>query len=189
MLTDNFRRLFVGGAITQSLKFNYIDYEGNAQLSSVQQTGTATRDLAYRFIITDALGTTSSNMPFTLDVLSSNTSYYGDGTIVLGSGTTPPTKQDYTLENPLDTSLYLPLKKSHVVSLDSTGVSLDAVITVTMTYQNISENPFTVSEAGMAQKISAQQNSLEGIALTSRDVFAPITVQPGDTFTITIQIG
>lgn len=111
-----------------------------------------------------------------------DSSYYTN--LVVGSGTTPVTEDDYCLE-------------SEITTLSSVAVTTsrncaNGTVTYKKTMTNTSSDAITVSEIGIAfiAVYATSGTSSSGTAfpvLAFREVLdTPITVAAGDTFTITI---
>lgn len=105
--------------------------------------------------------------------LSLTTGYRG---IVFGSGTTPPQKTDYKIENHIADGL--------TYSNNSTSKANDIVNWV-QTVQNTSSEPITISEVGL---FSACRPDYPCILLTRTVLDTPVVLQPNEvkTFTITL---
>lgn len=101
----------------------------------------------------------------------------GDAWLLVGTGTTSPTADDYALAAPLLTDLTN-------VSTGVTKTFADGVekYTITRTFTYTGETDVDISEAGIFQKTVA------GVFLLAREVFAPVTIHNGDTFTVTMSI-
>ena len=94
--------------------------------------------------------------------------------LCLGSGTTPPTFNDYKIEAPLDMSTLTLTAQSHSAS--------NYKVTQTATIQNVGDTDFTFSEI-----LLTGHNGGATIALT-RDVISPVTVEAGKSKTVTVVI-
>lgn len=96
--------------------------------------------------------------------------------IVFGSGTTPPQKTDYKIENHIADGL--------TYSNNSTSKA-NHVVNWVQTVQNTSSEPITISEVGL---FSALRNDSLCVLLTRTVLDNPVVLQPNDvkTFTITI---
>ena len=101
----------------------------------------------------------------------------GDAWLLVGTGTTSPTADDYALAAPLLTDLTN-------VSTGVTKTFTDGVekYTITRTFTYTGETDVDISEAGIFQQTAA------GVFLLAREVFAPVTIHNGDTFTVTMSI-
>lgn len=96
--------------------------------------------------------------------------------IVFGSGTTPPQKTDYKIENHIADGL--------TYSNNSTSET-NNVANWVQTVQNTSGEPITISEVGLFSAYSSQRLC---VLLTRTVLDNPVVLQPNDvkTFTITI---
>lgn len=120
------------------------------------------------------------------DIKSVPSTLYGFGTenyylpnyrgIVFGSGTTPPQKTDYKIENHIADGL--------TYSNNETSAANDVVNWV-QTVQNTSSEPITISEVGLFSALNSQRFT---VLLTRTVLDNPVVLQPNDvkTFTITI---
>ena len=96
--------------------------------------------------------------------------------IVFGSGTTPPQKTDYKIENHIANGL--------TYSNNSTSKA-NNVVNWVQTVQNTSGEPITISEVGLFSATTATKLT---VLLTRTVLDNPVVLQPNDvkTFTITI---
>lgn len=96
--------------------------------------------------------------------------------IVFGSGTTPPQKTDYKIENHIADGL--------TYSNNNTSET-NNVVNWIQTVQNTSSEPITISEVGL---FSAGSTEYTCVLLTRTVLDNPVVLQPNDvkTFTITI---
>lgn len=140
--------------------------------------------------ITDTVGTIFNRRSFdesTAKSVSSD-SYSDTGTneiycpfsrgIAFGSGTTPPQKTDYKLENYITTGL--------TYSGNNTNQT-DGVVKWVQTVQNTSTAQITITEVGLFSKYAARVDYT--VFLLTRTVLdTPVVLQPNEvkTFTITI---
>lgn len=109
--------------------------------------------------------------------VNTTSSYYpGYRGIVFGSGTTPPQKTDYKIENHIADGL--------TYSNNSTSET-NNVVNWVQTVQNTSGEPITISEVGL---FTASHPELLCVLLTRTVLDNPVVLQPNDvkTFTITI---
>lgn len=99
--------------------------------------------------------------------------------IAFGSGTTPPQKTDYKLENHITTGL--------TYSGNNTNTT-DGVTNWVQTVQNTSGEPITISEVGLFSKNSLSGQNYTVFLLTRTVLDTPVVLQPNEvkTFTITI---
>ena len=98
--------------------------------------------------------------------------------IVLGTGTTPPTYQDFRIETPVESSGY---------SNNSYSISADRQQVLTQSYTNKSSEDIIVTELGF---FVCDDNTNEYYAkvLLTRNVISPVTSKPNETKTFTIKI-
>ena len=96
--------------------------------------------------------------------------------IVFGSGTTPPQKTDYKIENHIANGL--------TYSNNNTSKA-NNVVNWVQTVQNTSGEPITISEVGLFSAATATSTT---VLLTRTVLDNPVVLQPNDvkTFTITI---
>lgn len=96
--------------------------------------------------------------------------------IVFGSGTTPPQKTDYKIENHIADGL--------TYSNNNTSET-NNVVNWVQTVQNTSSEPITISEVGL---FSANRPNTLCVLLTRTVLDNPVVLQPNEvkTFTITI---
>lgn len=96
--------------------------------------------------------------------------------IVFGSGTTPPQKTDYKIENHIADGL--------TYSNESTSET-NNVVNWVQTVQNTSSEPITISEVGLFSAIHSENLC---VLLTRTVLDTPVVLQPNEvkTFTITI---
>lgn len=104
--------------------------------------------------------------------------------VAIGTGTTPPTLDDYTLAEPIENNL----------KLKSTGVSYSLptddkpVLVATQTVTNISTENVTITEVGLFG-LYQLGNATHGITLYTRTLLdTPVTITPGETKSITVSI-
>lgn len=104
----------------------------------------------------------------------------GRGYIILGSGTTEPTPEDYCLESQITENL----------SCDSVSVSRNTTIkTYTATFSNSGTSPMTVTEIGYVSRTSyaynAGENSFDNFLMDRTVLDTPVTIPAGESRTIT----
>lgn len=99
--------------------------------------------------------------------------------IAFGSGTTPPQKTDYKLENYITTGL--------TYSGNNTNLT-DGVANWVQTVQNTSTAQITITEVGLFSKNSRSGQNYTVFLLTRTVLDTPVVLQPNEvkTFTITI---
>lgn len=102
---------------------------------------------------------------------------FGRG-IAFGSGTTPPQKTDYKLENYITTGL--------TYSGNNTNET-DGIVKWVQTVQNTSTAQITITEVGLFSKYD-QSEGFSTVLLTRTVLDTPVVLQPNEvkTFTITI---
>lgn len=102
---------------------------------------------------------------------------FGRG-IAFGSGTTPPQKTDYKLENYITTGL--------TYSGNNTNQT-DGIVNWVQTVQNTSAAQITITEVGLFSKYDGS-DSYNTFLLTRTVLDTPVVLQPNEvkTFTITI---
>lgn len=104
--------------------------------------------------------------------------------ILAGSGTTDPTKNDYTLEN------VVPLTHMN----GSVTASSTSFLTVSRTLKNDSTEPVTISEVGLFCNIARDANAgARAVTLFAREVLTssfalPITMNPEEAYTFTFAL-
>lgn len=144
-----------------------------------------------RMNITDTVGTIRDIRGFDDSlVYSVSSDFYSDtGTvkfyapfsrgIVFGSGTTPPQKTDYKLENYITTGL--------TYSGNNTDLT-DGVAHWVQTVQNTSTAQITITEVGLFSKTRSTGQDYTVFLLTRTVLDTPVVLQPNEvkTFTITI---
>lgn len=139
---------------------------------------------------TDTMGRITEKTKFSLSIIlsfpsnsyleNSGSTYFGPfgRGIAFGSGTTPPQKTDYKLENYITTGL--------TYSGNNTNET-DGIANWVQTVQNTSTAPITITEVGLFSKYdnSASYNTF---LLTRTVLDTPVVLQPNEvkTFTITI---
>lgn len=141
--------------------------------------------------ITDTVGTIRNRQSFDdSSAYSISSDFYSDtGTyevyvpfsrgIAFGSGTTPPQKTDYKLENYITTGL--------TYSGNNTNQT-DGIANWVQTVQNTSTAQITITEVGLFSKNSHTGRDYTVFLLTRTVLDTPVVLQPNEvkTFTITI---
>ena len=113
----------------------------------------------------------------------SRTGTMGNGYLMLGTGTTTPTADDYRLESPITTNL----------SCDSVSVSRTSLTkTYTATFTNSGSSDITVTEVGFIVYILYDFSSSDEYPdhfLMDRTVLeTPITIPAGESRTVTYEL-
>lgn len=100
--------------------------------------------------------------------------------LVIGSGTTPPTIDDYKMENAITTNL-----NAGGVTRSFNANTSNSSLTVVQPIVNRGANTITISEIGLFARYDGASN---GCILLSRDVITPVTIAPNEskTFVVTI---
>lgn len=98
--------------------------------------------------------------------------------IALGTGTTPPTYQDFKIEAPVESTGY---------SNNSYSISADCQQVLAQSYTNKSSEDITVTELGLFVTDLANNENYAKVLLT-RNVISPVTIKPNETKTFTIKI-
>lgn len=98
----------------------------------------------------------------------------------IGSGSTPPSYEDYCLESPID------ITPSSVTLLRNTNYTEGSSI-VTAVFVNNSENEITVSESALSYGTGSATSETRAYVV-AREVFDPIVVPVGSSVTITMTI-
>lgn len=122
-------------------------------------------------------GAAIASVPSTYYTSSSGYRYtpYSRG-IVFGSGTTPPQKTDYKIENHIADGL--------TYSNHSTSKA-NNVVNWVQTVQNTSSEPITISEVGLFSAVSSTDYC---VLLTRTVLDTPVVLQPNEVKTFTIII-
>lgn len=103
-------------------------------------------------------------------------------TAKLGSGTTEPTADDYSLETP-DSNLSLSLA-INTANTDTPSYEQNYIFISQVTYKNNTNESITVSEIGVIGTITGY-----GDVLITRDTFKPITIEPNKSYNFSVTIG
>jgi hypothetical protein len=107
----------------------------------------------------------------------------GNGYLMLGTGTTAPTADDYCLESPITTNL----------SCDSVSVSKTSLTkTYTATFTNSGSSDITVTEVGFIVYIlyaySATTENSDNFLMDITVLETPITIPAGESRTVTYEL-
>lgn len=122
----------------------------------------------------------ASALPNMHRVLASADSYGG---VILGTGTTPPTKDDYCLSGEIITGFAVSAGFNNLI--DDNGCTIEAIYTLT----NTSGADFTVGEIGLIANPSGTSSAKADKALYERTVIEPpITVPAGGVGVINYKI-
>lgn len=111
---------------------------------------------------------------------------YGVPHVYLGTGSTPASADDYTL-NLITT---LTLISEEATEGTSTGRSYEdrQISAYTATYRNDTDDTITVAEVGVAIRFDSLSYEND-YALLSRDVINPVAIAPGKTFAFSVVWG
>lgn len=101
--------------------------------------------------------------------------------LVIGSGTTAPTINDYKMENAITANL-----NAGGVTRSFVANSSNSSLTVVQPIVNLGANTITINEIGLFGKGSAASSG--GCLLLSRDIISPVTIAPNETKTFTVTI-
>ncbi len=112
-----------------------------------------------------------------------STGTIGNGYLMLGTGTTAPTANDYHLESPITTNL----------SCDSVSVSRTSLTkTYTATFTNSGSSDITVTEVGFIVYIyyvySSNNENSDHFLMDRTVLETPITIPAGESRTVTYEL-
>lgn len=115
--------------------------------------------------------------------MDSNTTGTG---MFLGKGTTPPTSDDYKLEDIIE---YSDTGMSVISTALSSAPDDDTLLSYTFTVKNNGSDPVTIGEIGMISNTNLYNNRV--IFLWARDTIEPVVMQPGEirAFNLTVRLG
>ena len=102
----------------------------------------------------------------------------------VGTGSDAPTSSDINITNK-DAGLTV-VNRSTTTGTTNPEYSQDYIGIFTVTYRNDTNSDVTVSESGLFGTLSGSGN---GMALIARDVFDPVTIAPGESYTFSMYIG
>lgn len=178
MVTKNFisawSKTLSGAGGSSSDLYRIFDQENNASLNS--------------FLLLDCFG----RDPYLKDTYVDNKNIQTNTTPILfkiGTGTTSPLVTDFKLED--ENNLLTPMQISKVYYLDG-KVSFEEssfLYSITKTYKNNTENNIIITEAGIfAFEGNGANPSSVKYYLMDREVFDPIVIKPGETYSFSITI-
>lgn len=141
--------------------------------------------------VTDTTGTIDVETTFyNINIESISSEYYSETStgsmflpfargIAFGSGTTPPQKTDYKLENHITTGL--------TYSGNNTNQT-DGIVNWVQTVQNTSTAQITITEVGLFSSLNYTDAGNKTVLLTRTVLDTPVVLQPNEvkTFTITM---
>lgn len=99
--------------------------------------------------------------------------------IVLGTGTTPATAADIKLENVTEDYEVVTQTKDIPLTFSST------IMTITRVIRNTGNAPLTISEVGL---YASYANAFTGAMMLAREVIEPVTLQPGEKHSFTMDL-
>lgn len=129
-----------------------------------------------------AVTVNNSGFPYIGKVCTASTPGYSNTGVVIGSGTTPPSIEDYKLENRIIT----PTASSGTVTstFDDSGVVHTSILTIT----NNHTEAITIAEIGL-YAVGSNKNGESYSVLYDRTLLEnPITIEPGGVGQITYTI-
>lgn len=183
MFTNNFRKLlfkYVFGANTTNGNSEPPDsYSSKPTLISISGSS-CYFDANNSFSLQD-IWRSAINALSTLDTIPTN-SQNSRGYILLGTGTTAPTADDYRLESQITTNL----------SCDSVSVSRNTTVkTYTATFSNSGTSDMTVTEIGYALRMcyyirsTSDTYTYDNFLMDRTVLDTPVTIPAGESRTIT----
>lgn len=104
--------------------------------------------------------------------------------IVLGTGTTPPTIDDYKMESYIPEGTLSYTGSSFTLPLTDGEWANNGTFSLTQTVANNTEAPVTVTELGVYN--SGNTGTTRACILLTRNVISPVTIQPNETKTFVI---
>lgn len=99
--------------------------------------------------------------------------------IVLGTGTTPATAADIKLENVTEDYEIVTQTKDVPLKFSS------SIMTITRVIRNTGNAPLTISEVGL---YASYANTFTGAMMLAREVIEPVTLQPGEKHSFTMDL-
>lgn len=99
--------------------------------------------------------------------------------IVLGTGTTPATAADISLENVTEDYEIITQTK------DIPQIFSSSIMTITRVIRNTGNAPLTISEVGL---YASYANAFTGGMMLAREVIEPVTLEPGEKHSFTMDI-
>lgn len=117
----------------------------------------------------------------TASTSTSNWYYFG---IVLGTGTTAPTINDYKMESYIPEGTLSYTGSSLTLPLTNGEWANNGTFSLTQTVANNTENSVTVTELGIYN--AGASGTTANCMLLTRDVISPVTIQPNETKTFII---
>ena len=147
---------------------------------------TTTGVLVNRFQNSNNSANTTTNGQLTYsDTNTGQGSVWGNYGIVLGTGTTPPTIDDYKMESYIPEGVLHYARATISTPSNTTGEWANSgAFSLTQTVANNTENPVTVTEIGVYNGTSTSSTYIS--MLLTHDVISPVTIQPNETKTFVI---
>lgn len=99
--------------------------------------------------------------------------------LVLGTGTTPATVADIKLENVTEDYEIVTQTKAIPLKFSSSMINITRVI------RNTGNAPLTISEVGL---YASYANAFTGAMMLAREVIEPVTLQPGEKHSFTMDL-
>lgn len=167
---------------------NYIDWQNLVFISSSKNAyitaHDGTRVSIFRFISNSQNDTTlGMSIPAAMQAPVCQSPGSSQG-LYFGTGTTPATKSNYTLESPITSGLSFTSKGTTVVGAEETG---KYVASVSHNIKNTSESTISISEIGLFGRAYATSSS--AYVLLERTVLSePIILGAGEEKIITYKI-
>lgn len=128
--------------------------------------------------------TSSGQLTYHENEVTSSSDQWSAFGIVLGTGTTAPTINDYKMESYIPSSTLSYVGSTITLPITATEWANAGALSLTQTVANNTENPVTVTELGV---YNGRTSSATGYcALLTRDVISPVTIQPNETKTFII---
>lgn len=182
-----------GGGYTLQITDGSVRTDGQPErLKSINNCGLA---LGYgRYY--DSSNNTSYMIPPQGEIITTGYGITTQTTLVVGSGTTPVTDDDYKLDVPITTLTAVSATTS--CKTNNTGSILSpTTFVVSTTYRNDTEAPVTVNEIGimipvgyLGSSISSNPNGLSSCLIYREVLETPVTIEPNQlrTFTVTTDV-
>lgn len=120
-----------------------------------------------------------SIMPNSLLLKNAPSSFATGVYIVLGTGTTPATAADIKLENVTEDYEIITQTKDIPQTFSS------SIMTITRVIRNTGNAPLTISEVGL---YASYANAFTGGMMLAREVIEPVTLEPGEKHSFTMDI-
>ena len=110
------------------------------------------------------------------------TSYDGYAGAIIGTGTTPPTKEDYKLSG--DVISTFAYTSALTITPDDDGFTISTVYTIT----NTSDSPFTIGEIGLMAGTANSSGASKKYLLERTVLDEPLTIEAGGVGQLTYNI-